>query len=63
MGTDIKYGYGMEWVGQQLNSHQPSGSRTVTQKMGTPGGGHRNLGTTTGAATVTVTWKWEDVPN
>jgi hypothetical protein len=63
MGTDIKYGYGMEWVNQQLNSHLQAGSRTVTQKMGTPGGGHRNLGTTAGSATITVTWKWEELPN
>ena len=63
MGTDIHYGYGSDWVNGQLNSHQPSGSRTVTQKMGTPGGGHRDLGATTGTATITVTWKWKDVAN
>lgn len=47
----------------QLRTNKPSGSRTVTQKMDTPGGGHRNLGTTTGTATITVTWKWEEVAN
>jgi hypothetical protein len=62
-GDDVKYGYGLEWVNEQLQSHQPAGSRTVTQKMETPGGGHRNLGTTTGTATITATWKFEEVAN
>lgn len=62
-GNDVKYGYGLEWVNAQLESHQPSGSRTVTQKMDTPGGGHRNLGATTGTATITVTWKFEELAN
>ena len=62
-GGDVKYGYGLDWVNEQLQSRQPSGSRTVTLKMDTPGGGHRNLGTTTGTATITVTWKFEEVNN
>jgi hypothetical protein len=60
---DVHYGYGAERVFEQLNSHQPSGSRTVTQKITTPPSGARHNGAIPGTATITVNWKFEDVPN